>query len=487
MLPFFEFNSSFIESLSDLVTGGEDAQETFIERQQLKSKTYIHILEFWNELNRELERDMKGATMDEEDEALDAAFRRFYLNMREVYDEFELNTAYNISGIFEQTGESVSKQFFQNLNYSTSQLKEIQYELEKFWTQFFKLRRREQVVHEKDLKKDIKEMIKQETGSFMKQDLKGILEEEIEKTMESPNPGFLVSELSTVLEEDRNTPVSKELTTVVVENVADSSVPYISKDLARILEEKLTGEMILDLSPGWNRMMIGAFMRDHKRTSETIAKMLELLKEMKVTGSKKKFTIKSVLGWPRTRLTKEIADAFSTDQFKVQMFNHTGVPVFASTMPRMTKKAAGKFIAKLEGLDIRQDLLEDQLFTNNRSLAAESALELVEIIALKTGMNLEPGLRNAIRDRLPSFLEVPGIYDLEDNFEDIGFFISRDLHVGLSGELNSMLHNELVKVLEVSMEEFGTQVREKTEEIWNKVIVKPFKPNLKQPVKSHLF
>lgn len=475
MLPIFEFNNSFLESLTDLISGGDDAQETFLERQQLKSRTYIAILEFWNELNRELERDMKGASSEEEDQELEEIFRRFYKRMREIFDEFDMNTAYNTVGIFEQTGESLSKQFFQNLSYSSSQLKEIQYELEKFWTQFFKLRRREVVIYEKDFKNDIKEILKQETGSFLKHDLKGILEEEIEKQMDSPNPGLLVSELSTVLEEDRDTPVSKELTTVVVEKVADAAVPVIAKDLAGILQKKLTGEMILDLSPGWNRMMIGAFMRDHKNTGEAINKALGLLKEMQITGTEKEgFTTKDIFQQDRTLLIKEISAAFSTTDFKVQMFNYTGVPVFASTLPEMTRKAATKFLHKLEGWDIRQDMLEKELFTEDRTLAAEAALELVEIIALKTGMNLEPTLRNSVRDRIPSFLEVPVIYDLDENFDDIGFFISRDLHINLSGELNSMLHNELVRVLEVSFEEFGTRIKKIVGKIWEKHIYTPF-------------
>lgn len=139
MTEFITFNKILFNTIKDSITGGDEAEKSFVLRQRLKNQTYQSMLKLWGSLNEELEKSVDKEVKD--DHGVREAMRVFYEEILVVYNQFEEGSSYDKIGVFESFAEKAGGFVHKNLftgNDSTK--KEIEYEFEQFWNNFFKIK-----------------------------------------------------------------------------------------------------------------------------------------------------------------------------------------------------------------------------------------------------------------------------------------------------------------------------------------------------------
>ncbi len=138
MNDFVTFNKALFESMKETLTGGKEAERDFFLRQKLKSQTYQTLVSFWTSITRELDRT---DNCEDSSEEFEEAKRRFYREMIGVFKQFKKGENYNRMGMIERFGNKAGEIFHKNVfGGSDSYRKEIEYEFEQFWNNFFKLK-----------------------------------------------------------------------------------------------------------------------------------------------------------------------------------------------------------------------------------------------------------------------------------------------------------------------------------------------------------
>lgn len=132
-----------MESMMDAFWGSDVTRSHAPQRMELSRGAYQELASLWNALNEAMQ-GAEGRQLSVEPESeTGRAFRQFHDGMREVYERFDIGVNYARMGLLEKWTYTLGKQLHRNFASTDSQTKELQYEFEKLWDNFFSLVRRD--------------------------------------------------------------------------------------------------------------------------------------------------------------------------------------------------------------------------------------------------------------------------------------------------------------------------------------------------------
>ncbi len=266
MNDFFQFNRALLESMTETLTGGEEARKTFQKRQKLRAETYQAMLKYWGAIVRELDHtDTHHHDRKDFEEATDT----FYNDMVAVFKQFDDGVSYNRMGLMESFFNRAGELFHKNVfGGSDSYRKEIEYEFEQFWNNFFKLKGSQ--IEEKELAplEVVKESIVNLGTVTIKEGIsKGVREARDlrnqggEQDKQEPRKGFSVSSaLDNALDYG-------DLLLIDIEEAelkADLITRNLSRDWIRFVSEELADALgegqLMKINPVYDNSLNGSFV-----------------------------------------------------------------------------------------------------------------------------------------------------------------------------------------------------------------------------------
>ena len=140
---FLSLNRLFAANVIDQLTGGRVAIQQFLPRQQLKMRAYFVMIDFWQQLGEELEKGAVDPKSLEKGGRVYQLFEGFQEKITEVFDAFEPGVNYSEEGLFERWRDGIGRLVNRAvLGARGAAYREMEYEFERFWTQFFQLVRK---------------------------------------------------------------------------------------------------------------------------------------------------------------------------------------------------------------------------------------------------------------------------------------------------------------------------------------------------------
>lgn len=144
---FLSLNRLFATNILNQFTGGREAIQQFVPRQQLKMRTYFTMINFWESMSKELERGVFDPKSLEEGGSVYKLFESFEADITTIFNDFEVHVDYSEEGLFERWRDGIGRLINRAvLGTKGASYRELEYEFERFWTSFFQLIRKPPVM-----------------------------------------------------------------------------------------------------------------------------------------------------------------------------------------------------------------------------------------------------------------------------------------------------------------------------------------------------